>query len=75
MLRSPLLVIGHLYTVDVIRLVMELVGRMQKHRLLKQALPSLFHTFARFSLPPPPLPFVSATQARSAPALGAKNIN
>ena len=53
MLRSPLLVIGHLYTVDVIRLVRELVGRIQKHRLLKQALPSLFHTFARFSLPPP----------------------
>ena len=73
MLRSPLLVIGHLYTVDVIRLVRELVGRIQKHRLLKQALPSLFHTFARFCLPPPPL--VPATQARSAPALAAKNIN
>ena len=73
MLRSPLLVIGHLYTVDVIRLVRELVGRIQKHRLLKQALPFLFHTFARFSLPP--LPFVPATQARSAPALGAENIN
>ena len=33
---------------------------MQKHRLLEQALPSLFP----FSLPPPPPPFAPATQAR-----------
>ena len=75
MLRSPLLVISHVLTVEVIGLVQKKMGGIQKHRLLKQALPSLFHTFARFSLPPPPLPFVPATQARSAPALGAKNIN
>ena len=33
---------------------------MQKHRLLEQALPSLFP----FSLPPPPPLFAPATQAR-----------
>ena len=34
MLRSPLLVIGHVLTVDVIGLVQKMVGGIQKHRLL-----------------------------------------
>ena len=33
-LRSPLIVIGHVSTVDIIGLVRKLVGRIQKHRLL-----------------------------------------
>ena len=58
MLRRPLLVIGHVLTVDIIGLVRKLVGGIQKHRLLQQALPSLFPSFALFSLPLPlPSPF------------------
>ena len=61
--------IGHILTVDIIGLVQKMVGGIQKHRLLKQALPSLFSSFTLFSLSPPipyPLPpplFASATQA------------
>ena len=69
MLRGALLVIGHILTVDIIGLVQKMVGGIQKHRLLKQVLPSLFSSFTLFSLSPPtpyPLPpplFASATQA------------
>ena len=66
MLRSALLVIGHVLTADVIGLVEKMVGGIQTHRLLQQALPSLF-PFALFSLPHtsnPPL-FASATPASS----------
>ena len=49
MLRSALLVIGHVLTADVIGLVEKMVGGIQTHRLLQQALPSLF-PFALFSL-------------------------
>ena len=61
MLRSALLVIGHVLTVDAIGLVQKMVGGIQKHRLLLQTLPSLSPSFALFSLPPPnpiPLPFL-----------------
>ena len=34
MLRSPLLVIGHVLTVDVIELVQKMVGGIHKHWLL-----------------------------------------
>ena len=51
MLRSALLVIGHVLTVDVIGLVQKMVGGIQKHRLLLQTLPSLFPSFALYSLP------------------------
>ena len=59
MLRGALLVIGHVLTVDIIGLVQKMEGGIQKHLLLKQALPSLFSSFALFSLslPPPPSPF------------------
>ena len=50
MLRSPLLVISHVLTVEVIGLVHKTVGGIQKHRLLWQALPSLSPSFALFSL-------------------------
>ena len=68
MLRSALLVIGHVLTVDAIGLVQKMVGGIQKHRLLLQTLPSLFPSFALFSFPPPPQPhppplFAPATQA------------
>ena len=64
MLRRPLLVIGHVLTVDIIGLVRKLVGGIQKHRLLQQALPSLFSSFALFSLPLPlPSLFSPATHA------------
>ena len=49
MLRSALLVIGHVLTVDAIGLVQKMVGGIQKHRLLLQTLPSLFPSFALFS--------------------------
>ena len=56
MLRGALLVIGLVLTVDIIGLVQKMVDGIQKHRLLKQALPSLFSSFELFSLPlPPPL--------------------
>ena len=57
MLRGALLVIGHILTVDIIGLVQKMVGGIQKLRLLKQVLPSLFS----FPPPPPPspLPYVS----------------
>ena len=58
MLRSALLVIGHVLTVDVIGFVQKMVGEIQKHRLLLQTLPSLFPSFALFSLTPPPLPLL-----------------
>ena len=66
MLRSALLVIGHVLTADVIGLVEKMVGGIQTHRLLQQALPSLF-PFALFSLPHTPTPplFASATRASS----------
>ena len=66
MLRSALLVIGHVLTADVIGLVEKMVGGIQTHRLLQQALPSLF-PFALFSLPHTPIPplFASATRASS----------
>ena len=66
MLRSALLVIGHVLTVDVIGLVQKMVGGIQKHRLLLQTLPSLFPSLALFSPPPPPNPpplFAPAPQA------------
>ena len=66
MLRSALLVIGHVLTADVIGLVEKMVGGIQTHRFLQQALPSLF-PFALFSLPHTPTPplFASATRASS----------
>ena len=57
---APLLVIGHVFTVVVIGLVWKLVGGIQKHWLLQQALPSLF--FLTLFSPPPPL-FAPATLA------------
>ena len=68
MLRSALLVIGHVLTVDVIGFVQKMMGGIQKHRLLLQTLPSLFPSFALFSLTPPPQPhppplFAPARQA------------
>ena len=58
MLRSALLVIGHVLTVDAIGLVQKMVGEIQKHRLLLQTLPSPFSLplFRAFLLPPPPNP-------------------
>ena len=50
MLRSVLLVTGHALTVDVIGLVQKMVGEIQRHRLLYQALPSLFPSLVLFSL-------------------------
>ena len=63
MLRGALLVIGHVLTVDIIGLVQKMEGGIQKHLLLKRALPSLFSSFALFSLslPPPPPLFAPAT--------------
>ena len=63
MLRRPLLVIDHVLTVDITGLVRKLVGGIQKYRLLWQALPSLFPSFALFSLRPPPPLLTPATDA------------
>ena len=57
MLRSALLVIGHVLTVDVIGLVQKMVGEMQKHRLLLQKLP-LSSPRSRFSPSPLSLPIL-----------------
>ena len=61
MLRNPVLATGPVFTVDIIGLVGKMVGAIQKHRLLLQALPSLFSAYALFSFSPPL--FASATQA------------
>ena len=57
MLRSALLVIGHVLTVDVIGLVQKMVGEMQKHRLLLQKLP-LSSPRSRFFPSPLSLPIL-----------------
>ena len=69
MLRSTLLVIGHVLTVDGIGLVQKMIGGIQKHRFLKQALPSLFPSFTLFSLLPSPPLFAPATHAMFSPRL------
>ena len=56
--------IGHVLTVDIIGLVQKMEGGIQKHLLLKRALPSLFSSFPLFSLSLPPPLFAPATQAR-----------
>ena len=61
MLRGALLVIGHVLTVDIIGLVQKMEGGIQKHLLLKRALPSLFSSFPLFSLSLPPPLFAPAT--------------
>ena len=63
--------IGHVYTVDVIGLVGKLVGGFNtKTSALIAGAPFPFPCFHTFL--PPPLFFVPATQARSAPAIGAR---
>ena len=58
MLRSALLVIGHVLTVDVIRLVQKKGGWNTETPALIAGAPSPFPHFRNFLPPPFPLPFL-----------------
>ena len=65
--KSSLLVTGHIWTVEVIRLVKKLMGRIQKHRLLNSR-HSLPFSVLHFFLYPQLLPFFTpATQTTCRP--------